>query len=108
MSNVIFSSAASSPVGGKSIDRFSSAEAVKQEQPTAEDKFMEFAKQTPAERMRSSILSSMGLTEEKLAAMPEDQRKAIEQKIEDLLKQAAKKELEKHEAKGGFFADFKV
>jgi hypothetical protein len=75
---------------------------------SAEDKFLAFAKMSPADRMRAQMLAGMGLTEEQLKNMPSDQQKAIEQKIEQQLKQAAQKQLEKGQSAGGFFTDIKV
>ena len=40
-----------------------------------------------AERLRASILKSMGLTEQQLDQMPPAQRQAIEKKIEGIIKQ---------------------
>lgn len=86
----------------------SSVQEVKEKPSSVQDKFLELAKMTPAERMRASILSSMGITEEQLASMPPEQRKAIEQKIADTLKQAAEKEMQKKPSAAGFFADIKA
>jgi hypothetical protein len=44
-------------------------------------------KMSPAERLRASILKSMGLTEQQLDQMPPAQRQAVEQKIEEIIKQ---------------------
>lgn len=74
---------------------------------SAEDKFMAYAKMSPADKMRASILSSMGITEDQLKNMSPDQQKAVEQKIENLVKQAAQKQIEKSGG-GGFFADIKA
>jgi hypothetical protein len=74
---------------------------------SAEDKFMAYAKMSPADRMRASLLSSMGLTEDQLKNMSPEQQKVVEQKIEDLIKQAAQKQIEKNGG-GGFFADIKA
>ena len=49
--------------------------------------FLNYAKETPAERLRDSILKSMGLTQQQLDKMPPAQRQAIEKKIEDIIKQ---------------------
>jgi TPP-dependent pyruvate/acetoin dehydrogenase alpha subunit len=62
---------------------------------------------SPADRMRASLLSSMGLTEDQLKNMSPEQQKVVEQKIEDLIKQAAQKQIEKNGG-GGFFADIKA
>ena len=41
----------------------------------------DFLKKSPAEHMRDAILASMGLSEESLAAMPPEQRAAVEEEI---------------------------
>lgn len=77
--------------------------------PSAEDKFLAYAKMSPAEKMRASLLAGMGLTEDQLKNMSPDQQKAIEQKIEDQIKQAAQKQMEKSGGTaGGFFTDIKA
>jgi hypothetical protein len=74
---------------------------------SAEDKFREYAKMSPADKMRAAILSSMGLTEEQVKNMSPDQQKAVEQKITDQIKQAAQKQAEKAGG-GGFFTDIQA
>ena len=49
--------------------------------------FMELSKMTPAERIRKEILDQMGLSEDALAQMPEDQRQAVEEEIRRALKE---------------------
>jgi predicted phosphoribosyltransferase len=75
---------------------------------SAEDKFLAYAKMTPAEKMRAALLSSMGITEDQLKNMSPDQQKEIEQKIEDQIKQAAQKQLEKGGTAAGFFKDIQA
>ena len=62
---------------------------------TAISDFLNYAKETPAQRMREAILKSMHLTEDDLKNMSPDQRKAVEdqiaQKIKDAAEEAAKK-----------------
>jgi hypothetical protein len=53
--------------------------------------FMDYAKMSPMERMRANILKSMGLTEDDLKKMTPEQQKAVEQKIEQLIKQQLQK-----------------
>jgi hypothetical protein len=53
---------------------------------TAEQKFLEYAKMTPAERMHAQMLAELGVTEDQFKAMsPADQQK-IEDKIRDMIK----------------------
>lgn len=74
---------------------------------TAEDKFMAYAKMSPADKLRAGILSSMGLTEDQVKNMSPDQRKALEEKIAEQVKQAAQKQAEKS-GNGGFFTDIQA
>ena len=54
-----------------------------------EQKFLEYAKMTPAERMHAQMLAQLGLTEDQFKAMsPADQQK-IEDKIRDMVKKQA-------------------
>jgi hypothetical protein len=52
------------------------------------DEFLKFAKMTPAEKIRASVLESMGLTEEALATLPPEIRDAIEEKIKEAIMRA--------------------
>lgn len=53
---------------------------------TMEQKFLEYAKMTPAERLHAQMLAELGLTEDQFKAMsPADQQK-IEDKIRDMIK----------------------
>lgn len=60
---------------------------------TAEEKFLEEARKSPIERMRERILEELGLTEEAIAQMSPDERRATEDKIramiEERLREAA-------------------
>ena len=56
---------------------------------TAVQDFLDYAKKTPAERMRDAILKSMGLTEEDVKSMSPEKRKAVEETIRQKIKQAA-------------------
>lgn len=48
--------------------------------------FLEESAKTPAERIRDVYLEQHGLTEEMLAEMPEEDRKAVEEKVAALIK----------------------
>jgi hypothetical protein len=53
---------------------------------TTEEKFLEYAKMTPAKRLHAQMLAELGLTEDQFKAMsPADQQK-IEDKIRDMIK----------------------
>lgn len=60
--------------------------------PSAKDKFLDYMKMTPAERMAASILEEMGISKEDLEAMPPEQRKAIEDTIRERIKEKMKAE----------------
>jgi hypothetical protein len=64
----------------------SNSAAVSQDNSVVQD-FLNYAKESPAERLRDSILKSMGLTQDQLDKMPPAQRQAVEKKIEDIIKQ---------------------
>lgn len=54
---------------------------------TPTEEFLAYMQKTPEERLRENILKSMGLTEEDLEGMPPEQRKAIEDKIREIIKE---------------------
>jgi len=84
------SGAASSPTVGDA-----SAGARNSGASSAVSDFLDYAKETPAQRMRDAILKSMGLSEDDLKSMSPEKRKAVEdaiaQKIKDAAEEAAKK-----------------
>jgi len=67
--------------------------------------FLAYAKETPAQQMRDSILRQLGLTEDDLKAMSPQDRAKVEQKIKDLIKQKVEQSTEK---KTGVVVDVKV
>jgi hypothetical protein len=68
------------------------------------EEFLSYARMSPMERMRTSILKSMNLSENDLNAMSADARKKVEEKIEELIKQ----EIEKDLGKKGVLIDIAV
>ncbi|MFT3729441.1 MAG: hypothetical protein QM759_16575 [Terricaulis sp.] len=54
---------------------------------TAEEKFLDYAQKSPAQRMRDDILKSLGLTEDDLAKMTPEERGAVEEKIKKLIEE---------------------
>lgn len=68
------------------------------------EEFLSYARMSPMERMRASILKSMNLSENDLNAMSADARKKVEEKIEELIKQ----EIEKDLGKKGVLIDIAV
>ncbi|HOZ27017.1 MAG TPA: hypothetical protein PLH23_06930 [Hyphomonadaceae bacterium] len=55
--------------------------------PSAADQFLELMKKSPEERLRDSILKSLGLTEDDLNSMPPEKRKMIEEMIAEKIKE---------------------
>lgn len=86
----------------------STAAATKQVEQTAEEKFLDYAKKSPAEKIRDALLQSIGVTEEEMKNMTPEQRKDVEQKIADKIKEAMQKQTDKGESTKGFFADIKA
>jgi TPP-dependent pyruvate/acetoin dehydrogenase alpha subunit len=70
-----------------------------------EEKFLDYAKKNPAEKMRDALLSSIGVTEEELKNMSPEQQQEIEQKIADKIKEAVNKKTENGGSAKGFFTD---
>lgn len=56
---------------------------------TAEQKFLEWAKMTPAERMHAQMLSQLGITEDQYKAMDPAAKQKVEEKIRDMIKKQA-------------------
>lgn len=54
---------------------------------SAKDEFLDYAKMTPAQKMRAAMLGKLNVTEEQLKAMTPEERKKIEDKIKDMIKQ---------------------
>lgn len=50
-------------------------------------KLDDYVKMTPAQRMREALLQKLGLTEDELAAMPPEERAAVEVKLRELVQQ---------------------
>ena len=71
----------------------------------AETAFNDYAKMTPAQKMRAAILGSMGLDEAKLAAMDPKARQEIEDKIKAIIREKVEQDAEK---KTGVLVDVKA
>jgi hypothetical protein len=54
-----------------------------------EEKFLEYAKMTPAERMHAAMLAQLGITEEQFKAMDSAAQQKIADKIRDMIRQQA-------------------
>ena len=55
-------------------------------QKSPEEEFLEYARQSPAERIRAAILEEMGISEDELEAMSPEARAAVEKAIADRIK----------------------
>lgn len=55
--------------------------------PSAADQFLDYMKKTPEERLRDKILKALGVTEEDIKSMSPDERVALEEKIEEIVKE---------------------
>ncbi len=55
--------------------------------PSATEIFLEEAQKSPMERLREQILAELGLSEESLAQLPPDERRATEDKIRDMMEE---------------------
>jgi hypothetical protein len=62
---------------------------------SAEQAFLSFAKMSPMDRMRASILQGMGMTEDDVQSLPPADRLKIEEQIKNLIKQSAENNREK-------------
>ena len=56
-------------------------------EPSAKDEFLKFQAMTPAQKMRAMMLAKLGLTEEEVKAMSPEDRKKVEDKIKQMIKQ---------------------
>jgi len=57
---------------------------------SVEEKFLDYAKKTPAEKMFDAMLGQLGITPEQFAAMDPDAQRAVMEKIQKLIEQQAK------------------
>jgi len=55
--------------------------------PTATEIFLEEARKTPMQRMREQVLEALGLTEDALAQMAPEERRAAEDKIREMIEE---------------------
>ena len=55
--------------------------------PSAEDLFLAEARKSPMERMREQVMGALGVTEEALAQMSPEERRAMEDKIREMIEE---------------------
>ena len=65
------------------------------------------AKTTPAEQMRGAMLDKLGLAEDQLGSMSADKRKAVEDRLKDMVRQMVEADPTKA-AETGLIADIKA
>jgi hypothetical protein len=91
------SSGIAASLGASALSRLDRLMAPKTEEPggagmtavpakTAKDEFLDYAKMTPAQKMRASMLSKLNVTEEQLKAMDSKERQKIEDRIKEMIK----------------------
>jgi len=56
-------------------------------QKTPKEEFLEYARMTPAEKLRESVLRSLGVSEEELKRMDSKERQRIEEQVRELIRQ---------------------
>jgi phenylacetate-coenzyme A ligase PaaK-like adenylate-forming protein len=57
--------------------------------------FLNYAKMSPADRLRANIMKSMGLTQQQFDALSPAEQQAVEQKIEQVIKQEMQQNADK-------------
>src|SRR4051812_15214561 len=72
---------------------------------SAKDEFLKFQAMTPAQKMRAMMLAKLGVTEEQLKAMSPEERKKVEDKLKDMIKQQVQNDPDKKGGKTGLVAD---
>jgi len=70
------------------------------DEPSAKDEFLKYQAMTPAQKMRAMMLAKLGVTEEELKAMSPEDRKKIEDKLKDMVKQQVQNDPDKKGGKG--------
>lgn len=70
-------------------------DAAKTGQSSPADELQAYVNMTPAQRIRASVLHSLGLTESDLAKMSPDERKKIEDKIAAIIKEKMEQDAQK-------------
>lgn len=58
--------------------------------PTAEELFLAEARKSPMERMREQVMKELGITEDALAQMTPEERRAAEDKIREMIEEKLK------------------
>ena len=69
-------------------------------EPSAKDEFLRFQAMSPAQKMRAMMLAKLGLTEEEVKAMSPEDRKKVEEKIKQMIKQQVESNPDRKGGKG--------
>lgn len=81
----------SSSIGSLSFETVLSLQALDEpkpiEAPSATDIFLEEAQKHPMERLREQIMKELGVSEESLAQMPPEEKRAMEDKIRQMIEE---------------------
>jgi hypothetical protein len=67
---------------------------------SAKDEFLKFQAMTPAQKMRAMMLAKLGLTEDDVKAMSPEDRKKVEDKLKEMIKQQVQNDPERKDHKG--------
>lgn len=74
-------------------------------QSSAEQKFLDYMKMTPAQRMHAAMLSQLGISEDEFNSMDSAAQQKVEQKIQQMIQQQAEQSNDK---RTGLVADISV
>ena len=72
---------------------------------SAEQKFLDYMKMSPAERMHAAMMSQLGISEDEFNAMDPAAQQKVEQKIQQMIQQQAEQSNDK---RTGLIADISV
>ena len=67
---------------------------------SAKDEFLKFQAMTPAQKMRAMMLAKLGLTEDDVKAMSPEDRKKVEDKLKEMIKQQVQNDPDRKDQKG--------
>lgn len=67
---------------------------------SAKDEFLKYQAMTPAQKMRAMMLAKLGLTEDDVKAMKPEDRKKIEDKLKEMIKQEVQQDPNRKDQKG--------
>lgn len=88
--SILPAASAAAPLSFDTILQLQSLDPPKLEEasePTPEELFLKEAQKTPMQRMREQVLDSLGLTEEQLAQMSPEERRAAEDQIRQMIEE---------------------